>query len=165
MGPQNCISRFHNFSYCSPILMSDTSMSLWLNSLIFCIKTFYLREDQNFSLSSSNIFFSISDGDLVYCEIFLRNPKDPYCFRTHRSSMVVGSWVRARIMLRKCFPCEMPPPDELGPLRPLLPSERYPLSMSWNREPPGELELPTRRASPSLQYPWPMSDSQKSRYD
>jgi len=37
MVTQNCSSRFHNLSYRIPIFMWDTSMSLWLNSLIFCI--------------------------------------------------------------------------------------------------------------------------------
>jgi len=36
-GTQNCTSRFHNLSNWTPILKCDTSISLWLNSLMFCI--------------------------------------------------------------------------------------------------------------------------------
>jgi len=53
---QNGTSRFHNFRCWTPILKCDTSMSLWLNSLICYIKIFIFYEDQNFNPFSYSIF-------------------------------------------------------------------------------------------------------------
>jgi len=56
METQNRTSAIHNFSYWIPILMWDTSMSLWLNSLIFYIQIFIIGEGHNFNPFSSFIF-------------------------------------------------------------------------------------------------------------
>jgi len=51
MGTQNCTSRFHNLGYCIPILKWDTSMNLWVNSLLFYIKCFLFKAGQNVGLT------------------------------------------------------------------------------------------------------------------
>jgi len=56
MGTQNCTSRFHNFSYWSPILTCHTSMSLFLNSLTFYTKSLLFDEGQNFNPFPCSIF-------------------------------------------------------------------------------------------------------------
>jgi len=56
MRPQNCTSRFHNFSYRSPILKWDTSMSLWGNSLMVYIKMLLLNGGPIFNPFSCSIY-------------------------------------------------------------------------------------------------------------
>jgi len=70
MGNQNCTSRFHNLSYCTPILMWDTSMSLWWNSLIIYIQIFLLKEGHNFNPFSCLIFQSFRMGTQTYTSRF-----------------------------------------------------------------------------------------------
>jgi len=55
-GAQNCTSTIHNLSYMVPIFKWDTSMNLWLNSLIFYIKILLFNEGQNFNPFSYLIF-------------------------------------------------------------------------------------------------------------
>jgi len=59
MGTQNCTSKLHNLSCWIPILKCDTSTSLWLDSLIFCIKLLLLKEGQIFYPFSCSNFPSI----------------------------------------------------------------------------------------------------------
>jgi len=56
LRPKKSTSRFHNLSYWTQILMWDTSMSLWWNSLMTCIQTFLLRGGHNFDLFSCLIY-------------------------------------------------------------------------------------------------------------
>jgi len=49
MGTQICPSRFHNLGNWIPILKSDTSTNLGLNSLLFYIKIILLRKGKNFN--------------------------------------------------------------------------------------------------------------------
>jgi len=48
MGPQNSNSRFHNLSYCIPVLTWDTSMNFLCNSLQFYTNITYLVKALNF---------------------------------------------------------------------------------------------------------------------
>jgi len=48
-APKICTSRFHNLSYWTPIYKWDTSLNLWMNSLIFCIKIYLESEGRNFN--------------------------------------------------------------------------------------------------------------------
>jgi len=62
IGTQNCSSRFHNLSFWFPILMWDTSMSLWWNSLMFYIQIFLLKEGHILNPSGTVINWQISRG-------------------------------------------------------------------------------------------------------
>jgi len=54
--PKNCTSRFQNLSNFIPILKFDTSLSLWMNSLIIYIQIYLLGEGHNFDPFSCSIF-------------------------------------------------------------------------------------------------------------
>jgi len=56
MGTQNCTSKFHNLTYTIPILKWDAFMNMWIISLTYYIKSFLLREGQNFNPFTCLIF-------------------------------------------------------------------------------------------------------------
>jgi len=56
IGTQNLTSKLHNFANWIPILEVDTSMTLWLNSLMIYIKIFVLEEGRNFTPFTCSIF-------------------------------------------------------------------------------------------------------------
>jgi len=56
MGTQNCTSKFHSLSNWIPIYTWDTSMNLWLNSLLFYIQIFILKGGPSFDPFSSSNF-------------------------------------------------------------------------------------------------------------
>jgi len=53
---QKLAFKFHNLGNWIPILKWDTSMSLWLNSLIYYIKMYLFKEGLNFYPFSCSIF-------------------------------------------------------------------------------------------------------------
>jgi len=62
IATQNCTSKFYNLSNFIPILTCDTSMSLWLNSLMFYIKSFLFGGGHNFNPFSCSISLQMQRG-------------------------------------------------------------------------------------------------------
>jgi len=56
MGTQNSTSKFHNLGNLIPILEIDTSLNLWLNSLMIYTKMYLLKEGLHFNPFSCSVF-------------------------------------------------------------------------------------------------------------